>query len=231
MSVHSLNGHRLIASDEQAAPVAVFPICASPLLRLGLERTLAGVGFDVHRDMIDDHMGLPEVPAGAPVLFVIDANSFAEGAVDLIRKAKAHVPEAKIVLFADHFDAALVSTAWRAGADGFCLSTHPHDVIVTSLELVMLGESILPAKIALAIAAGHEDDLCRERGKLSHREAEILVLLKEGAPNKIIARKLNLSEATVKVHIKAILKKVGACNRTQAAIWAQRHAAVGLEAT
>ena len=59
--------------------------------------------------------------------------------------------------------------------------------------------------------------------KLSSREAQILTCLRDGAPNKVIARQLNLSEATVKVHVKAILKKIGACNRTQAALWAARH--------
>lgn len=231
MSLHSLNGHRLMAANERIARVAVFPICTSPLLRLGLETTLTDAGYVVHRDMIDDHTGLPEVPVGSPVLFVIDANRFAEGAVELIRKARAHVPEAKIVLLADQFDPAIVSAAWRAGADGFCLSTYPHDILVASLELVMLGESILPSKIALAIASEHEEDLHLERGKLSNREVEILALLKEGAPNKIIARTLNLSEATVKVHIKAILRKVGVCNRTQAALWARRYAGIELAAT
>ncbi len=62
------------------------------------------------------------------------------------------------------------------------------------------------------------------------RETQILAYLREGAPNKVIARKLNLSESTVKVHVKAILKKVGACNRTQAALWATRHVPVDIEA-
>lgn len=231
MSLHSLNRTWPMSDDEGVAPVVVFPICTSPLLRLGLEKILADVGFAVHREMIDDHTGLPEVPAGAPVLFIIDGNSFAEGVVDLIRKAKAHIPKAKIVLLADHFDSALVSVAWKAGADGFCLSTYPHDVLVTSFELVMLGEAILPSDIVLTIATGREEMLDLQRGKLSNREAEILGFLKEGAPNKVIARSLNLSEATVKVHIKAILKKAGVRNRTQAALWARRYAAVNLEAS
>jgi two-component system, NarL family, nitrate/nitrite response regulator NarL len=55
---------------------------------------------------------------------------------------------------------------------------------------------------------------------LSAREAEILWCLLDGAPNKMIARKLDVAEATVKVHVKAILRKIGAANRTQAAMWA-----------
>nr|WP_246215681.1 helix-turn-helix transcriptional regulator [Microvirga makkahensis] len=58
---------------------------------------------------------------------------------------------------------------------------------------------------------------------LSAREIEVLAWLKEGAPNKTIARKLNLAETTVKVHVKAILRKIGVVNRAQAAIWAACH--------
>jgi two-component system nitrate/nitrite response regulator NarL len=58
---------------------------------------------------------------------------------------------------------------------------------------------------------------------LSSREAEILSSLMEGIPNKLIARKLHVTEATVKVHVKAVLRKIGAANRTQAALWAKGH--------
>jgi two-component system nitrate/nitrite response regulator NarL len=66
---------------------------------------------------------------------------------------------------------------------------------------------------------------------LSAREAEILSSLMEGEPNKIIARRLHVAEATVKVHIKAILRKVGAANRTQAAMWAMDHLPARAEAS
>jgi two-component system, NarL family, nitrate/nitrite response regulator NarL len=60
--------------------------------------------------------------------------------------------------------------------------------------------------------------------KLSTRETQILNCLRQGAPNKAIARRLDVAEATVKVHIKAILRKIGVANRTQAAIWASQRA-------
>ncbi|MBL0408620.1 response regulator transcription factor, partial [Microvirga aerilata] len=59
--------------------------------------------------------------------------------------------------------------------------------------------------------------------RLSPREAEILRSLMRGEPNKVIAKRLDVTEATVKVHVKAILRKVGAANRTQAALWATNH--------
>ena len=66
---------------------------------------------------------------------------------------------------------------------------------------------------------------------LSSREAEILQCLMQGAPNKVIARKLDVAEATVKVHIKAILRKIRVANRTQAAMWAVNHLSGGGEAS
>ena len=111
-------------------------------------------------------------------------------------------------------------------------SSHP------GLELVVLGEKFIPADVGLALLdarpQGDEvgfglsavtvpanDDL---GGKsLSGREAQILHLITQGASNKVIARDLGLAEATVKVHVKAILRKVKVSNRTQAAMWAQRH--------
>ena len=62
---------------------------------------------------------------------------------------------------------------------------------------------------------------------LSNREAEILQCLMQGAPNKIIARQLDVAEATVKVHVKAILRKIQVANRTQAAMWAVEHLSSG----
>ncbi|PVE20919.1 hypothetical protein DC522_29550 [Microvirga sp. KLBC 81] len=101
----------------------------------------------------------------------------------------------------------------------------------------MLGEAVVPFCILGSILNGApqerihplEDNRAEpslsdmKLGKLSAREAEVLRCLREGAPNKVIARQLDVAEATVKVHIKMILRKIGVSNRTQAALWASRH--------
>jgi len=101
----------------------------------------------------------------------------------------------------------------------------------------MLGETVLPTHLMTQLLdtapvsaeeprdnAGIGLDLSDPRlRKLSTRESQILNCLTDGAPNKVIARKLDVAEATVKVHIKAILRKIGATNRTQAAMWATAH--------
>jgi two-component system nitrate/nitrite response regulator NarL len=218
-------------------PTIVFPICNNPLLRVGLEKILSDAGFGVWREIIEEPSLLPNIHSEVRVLFIIDGNTYGAGAVEMIAELKARAPEGRIVILADAFQPAAIAAAWDAGAHGFCLSTHRHDVLIKFLELVMLGEAVLPSEIVLSLAEGGEryapplpaDAMPQAEAvelanrKLSNREAEILVCLKEGAPNKVIARRLNLSEATVKVHVKAILKKVGVCNRTQAALWATRN--------
>lgn len=240
MSLQHSNTLRLASDNEGESSVIVFPVCVNPLLRLGLETILAGAGFSVWHDTVDGFSSLPSLQDETSALFIIDGSIYASAAIDLIRRLRAHAPAARIVVLADAFEPGTITAAWDAGADGFCLSTQKHDVFIKSLELVMLGEAIVPAAVILPVAeeahcgpyepaeeltAGNFPDV--QSCKLSGREAEILTCLKEGAPNKVIARKLNLSEATVKVHVKAILRKVGVCNRTQAALWATRHALAG----
>jgi two-component system nitrate/nitrite response regulator NarL len=86
--------------------------------------------------------------------------------------------------------------------------------------------TVLPGHITFGSEA-HESPI----RTLSSRESEILQCLMQGAPNKVIARKLDVAEATVKVHIKAILRKIRVANRTQAAMWAVNHLSAGRSET
>ena len=120
--------------------------------------------------------------------------------------------------------------------DGFCLEATSPEVLIKSFELVMLGETVVPSAILHSIMVGAASDQDQplqnntaepklpdlKACKLSARETEILGCLTKGEPNKLIARKLAITEATIKVHVKAILRKIGAANRTQAAMWASQ---------
>ncbi len=234
MVFQSLNHNWRALQSPDESLVKVFPVCSSSLLRLGLENILSGTRFVMQNAKFDDSSDLPDGDAGAPVLFIVDGGNHPGDAVDVVRHLRTQSATGKIVVLADQFEIGTVTAAWAAGANGFCLSNIRHDILVRSLELVMLGEVVLP--FALALSAMEElahhahahpaestwnvDNSDLKGRKLSSREAEILLYLQEGAPNKVIARKLKLSEATVKVHVKAILRKVGAGNRTQAALWA-----------
>ena len=138
----------------------------------------------------------------------------------------------------DPLDPAAVTHAFQAGLDGLCPTAMSPEALILALELVVLGERFIPADVGLALltaqprgdetvvgisAAAVPANGGLSGKSLSGREAQILHLITQGASNKVIARNLGLAEATVKVHVKAILRKVKVSNRTQAAMWAQRH--------
>jgi two-component system, NarL family, nitrate/nitrite response regulator NarL len=211
-------------------------ICKNAMLRMGLKHLLANTCFTVSDAAFDETSSLPWAPAAMPVLFIVDASHSPEGTAEAVGRLKFLHPKARIAVLADHFERNLVIEEHAAGADGFILTTTDRDVLIRSLELVMLGQAVFPSAMVLSmlddmaglperpsdgiVAISETTAIDRPARKLSNREAEILGCLMQGAPNKVIARRLDVAEATVKVHVKAILRKVGAANRTQAAIWA-----------
>jgi two-component system nitrate/nitrite response regulator NarL len=218
---------------------ATFLLCRNSLISIGLTHLLADTKFAVAGVAPDEGSFSSSNPETAPALFIIDGSDSPAQIIETAGNLKDRYPEARIAVIADTFDLGFVRLARNAGVDGFCLSASGREVLIKSLELVMLGEVVLPASVMSVLLdaapmrpalepqgsrAAPELDLLDPRvRKLSTREAEILQCLTEGAPNKTIARKLDVAEATVKVHIKAILRKIGAANRTQAAMWATTH--------
>jgi two-component system, NarL family, nitrate/nitrite response regulator NarL len=97
------------------------------------------------------------------------------------------------------------------------------EALTQSLNLVLLGEKVFPTSLAALLISGPVDNVVEMPGGrrgLSERENQILRSLLKGESNKMIANRLGITEATVKVHLKTVLRKIGAANRTQAAIWA-----------
>jgi two-component system nitrate/nitrite response regulator NarL len=167
---------------------------------------------------------------------IIEASQNTGRVLDVIKEVRAQSPETRIVALADQFDLSFVRVALEAGVNGFWLTASSPEVLINSLELVMLGERVLPFEVirSLIDAAPRKQSQPLQDNtsepklsdlkdcKLSMREAEILGCLTKGEPNKVIARRLDITEATIKVHVKAILRKIGASNRTQAAMWASQ---------
>jgi len=176
----------------------------------------------------------------------VEGNTFAK-----IQELKKHYPESRVLILSDEFTIAEVFEALNAGANGYLLSSLTKDALVKSLDLLVLGHTVLAAEFSATVhshseqpgwpGSGRYDDIQSEsmlsqskrsellaKGvRLSNRETTILTRLLEGEANKAIARHIGVTEATVKTHVKTILRKVGAKNRTQAALWAyenmQRH--------
>ena len=237
--------YTIVKNDENASVTPInsqktetILLCRNALISIGLKHLLEGTCFSVTGLASDEASFSERYPNTTPNLFIIDGSDNPGHVIDTARTLKERHPEARIALIADGFDLPFVKLARSAGVDGFCLSAGGREVLIKALELVMLGEAVLPTHLMALLLdmapagaeLGPQDqasiglELSDPRlRKLSTRESQILNCLTEGAPNKVIARKLDVAEATVKVHIKAILRKIGATNRTQAAMWATAH--------
>ncbi|MCK1422216.1 response regulator transcription factor [Bradyrhizobium sp. 180] len=142
-------------------------------------------------------------------------------------------PDGRVVVVADRYRPDEVAATFQAGANGYFVDVMSRDVFTRSIELVIMGETVFPPAflpLSLDLKGGHNDratarkDLTvtpdeRSAQQLSPRQKSILRCVIEGDSNKCIARKIDIAESTVKVHVKAILRKIGVHNRTQAAIW------------
>jgi len=228
-----------VAADVGTGKVYTVVVGGNGLILAGLTQILSGTDFAVSANVLEASAAV--VPANAPrsMVLVHLGPDGREIAAD-IRTLRGRFPDARLVVISDQVDLHLCVAAHDAGADGFINLNSSREVIIKSLELVALGETILPARLLLSAlegttgsahgitaandAWGDTDEAPLPKGRnLSAREREILGLIKEGSPNKVIARELDVTEATVKVHVKAILRKIGASNRTQAAMWAAGH--------
>jgi two-component system nitrate/nitrite response regulator NarL len=217
-------------------------LCKNSMLREGLKHTLLNTRFNIcSNDLLQVLNSSQLSPGIVPILVVVDVNLHQAAPAGMIQNTKNQHPAARVVVIADDFNVDCMMLMLKSGADGYCLSTIDCEVLVKYLDLVMLGETVFPSAMLLETlsAAGKSRDVEKLRAEipeslqalssgspirtLSSREAEILHCLMQGAPNKIIARKLEVAEATVKVHIKAILRKIRVTNRTQAAMWAVAH--------
>ncbi len=150
----------------------------------------------------------------------------AHGAVefDAISEISSQFSETKVVVTASQINQAMLDALIQNGADGVLTNDISVAALLYSLEIVMLGERIVPTILS---SSGHAPNLAPQpappsdpTNSLSNREQDILNFLVDGLPNKSIARNLDISEATVKVHLKMLLRKLRVQNRTQAAVWA-----------
>jgi len=135
----------------------------------------------------------------------------------------------RTVILADHVNRAGLELAIAGGACGFLPKSISAAALKLSIQVLLLDENIFASDALVVrdkpIAAKplNAADSQPLRSPLSPREREILDCLELGLPNKTIARKLDMAEATVKVQLKSVLRKIKASNRTQAAIWAMNN--------
>jgi len=222
---------------------AILLVGKSILLREGLARILRAANFRILGSVPCAHDLLPSKLQlhQQPLFLVVHTGNDFGAAVEQIELFRDLHPGGRIAIVVDHYRLGELVSAFRAGVNGYFVDVMACDVFIKSIELVMMGETIFPPAF-LSIVLNPEGDPLGEAAprdendqamlirtenpfapELSTREQSILRRLIEGESNKCIARKIDIAEATVKVHVKAILRKIRVKNRTQAAVWAMNN--------
>jgi two-component system nitrate/nitrite response regulator NarL len=210
----------------------------SVLIREGIVRILRAKNFRILASVscLDE---LTSSARSQQLLFlIVHTSDDFNLAIEQIELVRDQYSSGRIAVVADHYRQAEPDMAFQAGAAGYLVSAMSCDAFVKSIELVMMGETVFPPAFLSSSSSAIKNDhrngaappIENERAiivaaedaatpQLSPRELVILRCLIEGNSNKGIARKIDIAEATVKVHVKAILRKIRVQNRTQAAIW------------
>jgi DNA-binding NarL/FixJ family response regulator len=139
--------------------------------------------------------------------------------IEATRRIRVEAPDTRVVVFTSFSDRERILQAIEAGAIGYLLKDAEPDELHRGILAAARGESPLAPKAAAEVLAART---ATPPGDLSDREREVLVLAASGLANKQIARRLGISEKTVKGHLTRIYQAIGVTDRTQAALWAER---------
>jgi NarL family two-component system response regulator LiaR len=162
-----------------------------------------------------------------PDLVLMDLKMPVMNGVDATREIKARFPEVKVLVLTTYGTDDWVFDAIRAGASGYLLKDAPREGVLSAIRGTLEGKTYIdPAvagKIVGEITSIKKKPAAAITGKLTEREIEVLRFLARGFSNEDIAKKLFLSEGTVRNHIGSLVDKLGVSDRTQAAIIAIQH--------
>jgi DNA-binding NarL/FixJ family response regulator len=144
--------------------------------------------------------------------------------VEATRRIVAAGNGTEVVILTSFSDREQIMSALDAGAIGYLLKDAEPSALVEGIRAAARGESPLDPKAARAVLSGRNRAPVTD---LTAREREVLALVAEGLPNKLISRRLEISEKTVKAHLTSVFSAIGVTDRTQAALWAREHGVLG----
>jgi DNA-binding NarL/FixJ family response regulator len=192
------------------------------VVRAGLERLL---GSDDEIELVGtavDGAGAVELVAEhSPEVVLMDLSMPGVGGIEATRMIHAADPEVRVVILTSFSDREEILEALDAGAVGYLLKDAEPEELLRGIRAAARGEAPLAPRAALAVL--HERSDSQPGHELTTREREVLSLVGAGLPNKLIARRLGISEKTVKAHLTNVYQRIGVSDRTQAALWAQQH--------
>ncbi len=199
------------------------------LVRQGLTALLSGVEDLAVVAAVSDGSGAADAAEqNSPDVVLMDLSMPGLDGVDATRALLSRCPGVKVVMLTSFCENARIVAALDAGAVGYLLKDAEPDDVVRAVRDAAAGHAPLSPRAAMALlpSAQPAGGSQAPAATLSAREREVLALVAVGLPNKSIARRLEISEKTVKAHLTKVFATLGVADRTSAALWAQRHGLV-----
>lgn len=194
-----------------------------PLLRKGLRQLL---GFEPEFEIIAEAgsgaEALAMVSETEPDLIILDLNMQGMDGLETLKRFRDEGITSRIVMLTVSDNNEDVIKAISQGADGYLLKDSDPDELLEQIKKAASGKMVLSDAVNAALAAAIRrpaEKPAADINSLTNREYEILSLIAKGRSNKLIARELDISDGTVKVHVKHLLKKLNLRSRVEAAVW------------
>ena len=203
-----------------------------PLFRKGVVQLLAmEPSIEVVGEAGNRAQALALVQRHEPDLTLLDLNLKSESGLDILAAIKAEDPSRRVVMLTVSDAAEDLMGAIRAGADGYLLKDMEPEQLLDRVRASLAGETVIGEALAARLASALRQEaqesaggVRRELSLLTEREQQVLRCLADGQSNKRIARALSITEGTVKVHVKNLLKKLNFRSRVEAAVWIAQQA-------
>ncbi len=208
-------------------PIRVLIIDDHTLFRSGIRLLLQRqTGFEVVGEAGNGLQGVKDAKRLHPDVVLLDLHMPDISGLATIPLLKDEAPQAQIIMLTVSEDGEDLMEALRIGARGYLLKNIDTDFLLESIRRAATGESVMSPQMASKLVDAMRTPAKSNSvnaGKLSPRERQIIIKLARGDSNKEIARELDLSESTVKIHVQGILRKLNLASRVQAAVYAVEH--------
>ena len=195
-----------------------------PLFRKGVAQLIAmAAHLEVMGEASNGEQGVAMAKELDPDMILLDLHMTGMGGIETLKAIRDADLDCRVVILTVSDNADDLVAAIRSGADGYLLKDMEPEDLLTAIDEALNGRTVIGERLnGLLARAIREEATAKQRdtATLTDREKEILQGLAQGLSNKLIARNLDITEATVKVHVKNLLKKLGFHSRLEAAVWA-----------